>query len=159
MIEYLWPRLTNRQWWSPLLRRWTFWLCTVGLFVMFLDLLVIGVVQGYLWMTMAPWEEMIESSMPAWHVRTIAGTAIITGIMLLAYNMWMTARAGQVIGPASKTAEARTAVKAAAIKTADAKTADAKTADAKTADAKTADAKAADAKTADAKTADAKAEE
>lgn len=94
-IEYLWPKLIGREWWSEKSRRWTFWLCTVGLFVMFIDLMVAGVVQGYLWMSLTPWEQSIVSSMAAWHVRSVAGTAIITGILILAHNMWMTARAAK----------------------------------------------------------------
>jgi cbb3-type cytochrome oxidase subunit 1 len=29
--------------------------------------------------------------MPFWHLRTISGVAIISGVLLQAYNMWMTA--------------------------------------------------------------------
>ncbi len=93
-FEYLWPRLTKRQWYSEQGRRWTFWLCAVGLFVMFTDLLVAGLVQGYLWLSLAPWEDSLVSSMPFWHLRTAAGTAIVAGVMVLGWNMWMTARAG-----------------------------------------------------------------
>jgi cytochrome c oxidase cbb3-type subunit 1 len=94
-IEHLWPRVTGKQWWSHKLRVWNFWLCSVALFVMFLDLMVIGVVQGYLWQNLATWESSILASMPGWHVRTIAGATIVVGIMLLAYNMWMTAKHGK----------------------------------------------------------------
>ena len=59
---------------------------------MFFDLLVAGVVQGYLWQNLAPWERSITASMPFWHLRSIAGLAIIAGAMMQAYNMWMTAR-------------------------------------------------------------------
>jgi cbb3-type cytochrome oxidase subunit 1 len=30
--------------------------------------------------------------MPFWHIRELAGLAIIVSAMLMAYNMWMTAR-------------------------------------------------------------------
>jgi cytochrome c oxidase cbb3-type subunit 1 len=92
MIEYLWPRLTGNAWYSRRLSVATYWMSTAGVVVMFLDLLVAGVAQGYLWKNLAPWEQSLKMSMPFWHVRTIAGTVIVAAIMLFAYNMWMTAR-------------------------------------------------------------------
>ncbi len=92
MVIYLWPKLTNREWWSPALNAWNYWLNAVGLMIMFIDLLAAGVMQGYLWMNLAPWEKSIIASMPFWHIRTFAGLMIVTGQMLGAYNMWMTAR-------------------------------------------------------------------
>jgi cbb3-type cytochrome oxidase subunit 1 len=32
--------------------------------------------------------------MPFWHARSIAGTMIVCGQLLQAYNMWLTARSG-----------------------------------------------------------------
>ncbi|HEX2570766.1 MAG TPA: cbb3-type cytochrome c oxidase subunit I [Polyangia bacterium] len=95
-ITYLWPRLVGRAWWSERLNSWNYWLSTLGIVVMFLDLLVAGVVQGYLWQNLAPWERSLTASQPFWHLRTIAGTAIVVGQMLQAYNLWMTARSGAV---------------------------------------------------------------
>jgi cytochrome c oxidase cbb3-type subunit 1 len=92
-IVYTWPKVTGRAWWSPTLNAWNWWLSTVGVLVMFLDLMVAGLVQGYLWQNLAPWEQSLVASMPFWHIRTVAGIAIIAGQMLQAYNMWMTARA------------------------------------------------------------------
>lgn len=93
MLMFLWPKLVNRPWWSDKLNQWAYWLKTIALFVMFVDLTIAGVVEGYLWQNLAPWEKSLVAVMPFWHLRTIAGTAIITGMMLIAYNMWMTAKA------------------------------------------------------------------
>jgi cytochrome c oxidase cbb3-type subunit 1 len=92
MVEYLWPKLTGREWWSKKLNYANYWLNTVGLIVMFVDLLAAGVMQGYLWQNLAPWEQSLIASMPFWHVRTVAGLLMITGQLLGAYNMWMTAK-------------------------------------------------------------------
>lgn len=99
MVEYLWPKLVGKTWYSSKLNAWNYWLSTIGLFVMFIDLMVAGVMQGYLWMNLAPWEQSLIASMTFWHIRSVAGTAIIAGQMLQAYNMWMTAR-----GPAAAAA-------------------------------------------------------
>ena len=92
MVIHLWPKVVGRAWWSKKLNAWHFWLTVGGVFIMFTDLMVAGVVQGLLWMNLAPWERSITASMPFWHIRTFTGLMIITGQMLLAYNMWMTAR-------------------------------------------------------------------
>ena len=95
VVVYLWPKVTGRPWWSTRINAWNWWLSTMGVLVMFLDLLVAGVVQGTLWQNLAPWEQSIVASMPFWHIRTVAGVAIVTGQLLQAWNMWMTARSGE----------------------------------------------------------------
>ena len=92
MVVYLWPKLVERAWYSDKLNAWNYWLSSIGLIVMFVDLLVAGVMQGYLWINLAPWEQSLIASMTFWHIRAIAGSAIIIGQLLQAYNMWMTAK-------------------------------------------------------------------
>lgn len=92
MTEYLWPKLVGNPMYSRKLSVAAYWLAVGGLFTMFLDLLVAGVAQGYLWMNLAQWEKSIVLSMPFWHIRTLAGTAIVVGILLFGYNLWMTAK-------------------------------------------------------------------
>jgi cytochrome c oxidase cbb3-type subunit 1 len=89
---YLWPKLVGNPWWSEKLNTWNFWISTIGVAVMFIDLMAAGLVQGYLWESLAPWEKSLISSMPFWHVRSLAGICITAGQMLQAFNMWMTAR-------------------------------------------------------------------
>ncbi len=98
-IVYVWPKVTGRAWWSAKLNHWNWWLSTVGVLVMFIDLMVAGVVQGFLWQNLAPWEQSIIASMPFWHIRTVSGIAIISGQLLQAFNMWMTARAPATAAP------------------------------------------------------------
>lgn len=102
-IVYMWPRVTGRAWWSPKLNAWNFWLSAIGLVIMFVDLTAAGVVQGYLWAGLAQWEKALTASMPFWHVRTFAGSMIVVGQFLQAYNMFMTARSPAAV-PASKPA-------------------------------------------------------
>lgn len=90
-VIYMWPRLVKNEWWSPKLNSWNFWLSSIGLVFMFLDLTGAGLVQGFLWADLAQWEKSILSSMPFWHGRTIAGCMIITGQVLQVFNMYKTA--------------------------------------------------------------------
>jgi len=92
MIMHLWPKLTGRQWWSSKLNTWHFWLTAMGLWVMFLDLMCAGLVQGFLWRALAPWSDSVVASYPFWLVRAISGTSILAGQILLIWNMIATAR-------------------------------------------------------------------
>ncbi|MCA9619904.1 MAG: cbb3-type cytochrome c oxidase subunit I [Myxococcales bacterium] len=109
MTVYLWPKLVNRPWYSNALNSWNFWLTTIGVFLMFLDLTAAGVVQGYMWLNLSTWSRMLEASAPFWHVRSIAGLAIITGQLLQVYNMWMTARSTAPAGEARESDDTETA--------------------------------------------------
>jgi cytochrome c oxidase cbb3-type subunit 1 len=93
IITELWPRLVGRPWHSPTLNTWHYWLSVLGMVVMFVDLLAAGLVQGFLWRALQPWEESLAVSIPFWWVRSFAGTMIYVGQILFAYNMWRTARA------------------------------------------------------------------
>ncbi|RMF69357.1 MAG: cytochrome oxidase [Calditrichaeota bacterium] len=92
MIHYLWPRVVQREWHSARLNTWHYWLTTIGLSLMFVDLLAAGLVQGYTWRSLAPWADSINFSIPFWMGRTLFGLMIIVGQVILFYNMWATAR-------------------------------------------------------------------
>jgi cytochrome c oxidase cbb3-type subunit 1 len=92
MIMYLWPKLVGAPWWSDKLNGWAYWIMTISLLAMFLDLTIVGVVEGYLWQNLAPWERSLTAAQPFWHVRTMTGLGVITAASLIAYNMWMTAK-------------------------------------------------------------------
>jgi cytochrome c oxidase cbb3-type subunit 1 len=94
IVTELWPRLVGNAWYSPKLNSWHYWLTTIGMVVMFIDLLAAGLVQGFLWRSLAPWEESVVVSVPFWLIRSVSGTMIFVGQVLFAYNLWRTARAG-----------------------------------------------------------------
>jgi cytochrome c oxidase cbb3-type subunit 1 len=105
-IDYLWPRLVGREWYSDILRGWHFWMTVFGLVLMFLSLTAAGVIQGYLWKSLALWEDSIIASFPYWTIRTYSGVAIIAAQFLLFYNMWMTSRRAPERARASATVTA-----------------------------------------------------
>ena len=95
MTDYLWPRLVGREWYAPRWNHWAYWLTTIGMIVMFITLVAAGLMQGFLWKEMAPWEASITSSVPFWWLRTLSGTIMITGVLTFVVNMAMTAVAGR----------------------------------------------------------------
>ncbi|MCK6457084.1 MAG: cbb3-type cytochrome c oxidase subunit I [Phycisphaerae bacterium] len=91
MMVYLIPRVVGTAgWYSDVLNSWHYWLTMLGTLVMFLDLLVAGVVQGYMWRELSPWDEVLAASVPFWFVRAVSGTAILIGQFLFFYNAWKT---------------------------------------------------------------------
>ncbi len=94
-MTYLFPRLLGREWYSHKLLEWHFWLSAVGVFVMFLDLGLAGVFQGYFWASLQPWEASVNGSQPFWITRIFAGLAMFAGSLCFFYNIFMTWRRGE----------------------------------------------------------------
>jgi len=106
IMTYLFPRLLKRNWYSNYLCECHFWLSAVGLFVMFLDLTLAGVFQGYYWASMQPWEVSTNGSQPFWIVRVFAGLTMFGGLLCFLYNLYKTL---QLSPSASFDAEAKVA--------------------------------------------------
>ncbi|RME39179.1 MAG: cytochrome oxidase [Planctomycetota bacterium] len=101
MMVYLMPRLLGATgWYRDSWNAWHFWLMGIGMLVMFLDLVIVGLVQGFLWRDLAPWEASLTASAPFWLTRTIAGVAMLVGMMFFLVNVLMTWIHG---GPAEET--------------------------------------------------------
>jgi cytochrome c oxidase cbb3-type subunit 1 len=97
MMTYLIPRLLKAEWYSRTLCEWHFWLSATGVFVMFVDLGLAGLFQGFFWASLQPWDVSVDGSFPFWVVRLFAGLAIIGGQVAFFYNIyktWKGARAG-----------------------------------------------------------------
>ncbi len=88
----LWPRVYQRPWATPRLLTAHYWLTVIGLALMVLDLTGAGLVQGYIWRSLAHWGDSVVHSMPFWTIRTISGLMIISGQGLFLYSLWATAR-------------------------------------------------------------------
>lgn len=90
MMTYLFPRLLGVDWWSRSLLEWHFWLSAVGILVMFGDLVLAGIFQGFYWAALLPWDESVRGSEPFWIARLVPAVAIIAGQVCFAYNLWRT---------------------------------------------------------------------
>ncbi len=89
-MTYLFPRLLGREWYSRKLCEIHFWTSAVGVFVMFLDLALAGVFQGYFWSSLQPWEVSVDGSQPFWITRLFAGLTMFVGFVCFLYNLAMT---------------------------------------------------------------------
>jgi cytochrome c oxidase cbb3-type subunit I/II len=61
---------------------WSFWLLTIGLSVMVIDLTAAGLVEGQLWVSHAPWIDSVRAVYPYWFTRMLSGLPIIAGFVL-----------------------------------------------------------------------------
>lgn len=92
IMTYLFPRLIGRDWYSRRLCEWHFWLSAAGVFVMFGDLALLGVFQGYWWASLQPWDVMTDGSQPFWITRVFSGLAMAAGFICFLINLWKTYR-------------------------------------------------------------------
>ena len=98
---YVVPKLAGRELWSFKMGNWSFWLITFGITLMGIDLTMLGLQQGYMWMSGVEWLDSINAVRPYWLVRTIAGMTMDTGMSLLVINLMLTLRAGPYVTTAT----------------------------------------------------------
>ncbi|GGC88825.1 cytochrome-c oxidase, cbb3-type subunit I [Halopseudomonas salina] len=79
-----------------------FWLATVGTVLYIVSMWVNGITQGLMWRAVNvdgtltySFVEALEASHPGYIVRMIGGLFFLTGMLLMAYNVWRTIRAHQ----------------------------------------------------------------
>jgi cytochrome c oxidase cbb3-type subunit 1 len=102
MMTYLIPKLLKRNWYSATLCEYHYWLSTVGLSIMFIDLTLVGVFQGYYWASLQPWEVSTNGSYPFWVTRVFAGLMMFGGLLAFLYNLYMTCNRVPATVPASQ---------------------------------------------------------
>lgn len=103
IMTYLIPRLCGKPWYSRKLCEWHYWLSVVGITVMFLDLTMAGLFQGWSWSGMQIWDHSTQVSEPFWIVRIFAGLSMFGGFLVFVYNTVRT-----LAGPAPVAAAATT---------------------------------------------------
>ena len=91
-VYWLLPRIWRTPIYSESLARWHFWLATLGIVIMQVDLLAAGVVQGYTWRSLVPFIDSVRVSVPFWWVRSFSGVMILVSETCFVVNIYMTWR-------------------------------------------------------------------
>ncbi|HYN63983.1 MAG TPA: cbb3-type cytochrome c oxidase subunit I [Candidatus Limnocylindrales bacterium] len=99
---YVVPRLVERPLWSFKLGNWSFWLITIGITLMGIDLSMAGLQQGFMLMAGAEWLDSLVAIRPYWLVRTLAGITMDTGMSLLVYNLMRTVMSARTAAQAER---------------------------------------------------------
>jgi cytochrome c oxidase cbb3-type subunit 1 len=99
-VYHLIPKLWGIQaMYSTALINAHFWLATVGTVLYIAAMWVNGIMQGLMWRAVNEdgtltysFVEALEASYPGYFVRFIGGAIFLTGMLIMAYNVYMTVR-------------------------------------------------------------------
>src|SRR5436190_10183163 len=105
VLYWLFPRLYNTRLWSTRLANYHFWIAVLGMMFYVVPMYVSGVTQGLMWkqfnkdgfMQYPNFLETVLQIVPLYRLRAIGGTLYITGVVLMAFNLYRTARSGQFV--------------------------------------------------------------
>jgi cytochrome c oxidase cbb3-type subunit I/II len=99
MIYWLLPRLYQTKLWSTKMAEWHFWVGTIGILLYIIPIYAAGITQGLMWRALKPngdllytFLETVQTIVPFWWTRVGAGTLYVVGVLMLAYNAFMTWR-------------------------------------------------------------------
>jgi cytochrome c oxidase cbb3-type subunit 1 len=97
-IYYMWPRLVDRPLYSMKLVNWHYWVSTIGTLLYVTSMWIAGIMQGLMWQQVKPdgsltytFVETMNALQPYYLVRLAGGALFLTGMLLMAYNMYRTA--------------------------------------------------------------------
>ncbi|MCU0934821.1 MAG: cytochrome-c oxidase, cbb3-type subunit I [Gammaproteobacteria bacterium] len=94
---FLVPRLFNRELYSNKLAEVHFWLATIGIVLYITSMWISGVMQGLMWRAVNPdgslaysFIEVVRATHPYYVVRFLGGVFFLSGMVVMAYNVWRT---------------------------------------------------------------------
>jgi cytochrome c oxidase cbb3-type subunit 1 len=96
MVPWLWKR---RRLYSNALVEWHFWIATIGILLYITSMWVAGVMEGLMWRAYTAqgflahtFVETVSAKHPEYIIRAVGGLMYLTGVLIMIYNLWRTAR-------------------------------------------------------------------
>ena len=80
-LAHIWSNMPGARY-NQRAMGWSFWLLTIGLGLMFIDLTAAGLVEGQMWVGRAPWIDSVRAVYPYWFTRILSGLPILAGFAL-----------------------------------------------------------------------------
>jgi cytochrome c oxidase cbb3-type subunit I/II len=122
VLYWLFPRLYNTQLWSTKLANYHFWIALLSMMFYVVPMYASGVTQGLMWkqfnadgfLQYPNFLETVVQIVPMYQLRAIGGTLYIVGAVLMAINLYRTAKSG-VFAPEQE-AQAAALVKEAPVR-------------------------------------------
>ncbi len=104
-IYYLIPRLSGKkEMWSTRLIELHFWVATIGIVLYIASMWIAGVMQGLMWLAVNPdgtltysFVEGVKATYPYYVIRFAGGLLYLSGMLLMAYNTFMTMRGASAV--------------------------------------------------------------
>jgi cytochrome c oxidase cbb3-type subunit 1 len=107
MYEHIVPRMYGLKYtYSRPLSEMAFWFMLIGIEVMFVDLGVAGIAEGFAWIAQVPFIDSVNLGKPFWWVRTASGIFIFIGYIAYFYNILKTMAVGRAYQASTKVATA-----------------------------------------------------
>lgn len=108
-LYYLIPRLFGqKQMFSKPAIEWHFWLACIGIVLYIAAMWIAGVMQGLMWraigedgMLVYTFSESVRATFPFYVIRLLGGLLYLVGMLIMAWNVWMTVRQGLKAGDVS----------------------------------------------------------
>lgn len=104
MLYWLFPKLYNTKLWSNKLANYHFWIGLLGIALYVVPMYWAGWTQGLMWkefteegfMAYPNFLETVTQLIPMYQLRAVGGTIYLVGMFLMAYNLFKTAKSGQL---------------------------------------------------------------
>ena len=104
-MYYLIPRMWGRtRMYSTRAIELHFWIATIGIVLYIAAMWIAGVMQGLMWRAMNPdgtlvytFVESVKATFPFYVIRLAGGLLYLGGMLLMAWNVFMTVRSGRVV--------------------------------------------------------------
>ena len=102
MLYWLFPKMWNTRLYSTKLANWHFWLGMLGMMFYVIPIYWTGITQGLMWkeftedgfMKYPNFLATVLQLIPMYKLRAIGGALYIAGAVIMAYNLWKTAKSG-----------------------------------------------------------------
>ena len=98
------PWLWKKKLYSTSLVEWHFWISTLGIVLYITALWVAGIMQGLMWRAYNDYGfleysfvEVVQAMHPYYIIRAIGGALYLAGTLIMAFNLWKTARSGEPV--------------------------------------------------------------
>ena len=107
-IYYLLPRLFGKvEMYSKKLIELHFWIATIGVVLYIASMWIAGVMQGLMWRATNvdgtltySFVESVKATYPFWTIRLLGGLLFLSGMFVMAYNMFLTMAGGKAVNDA-----------------------------------------------------------
>lgn len=115
ILYWLIPRMWKTPLWSTKLANVHFWIGTMGIMFYAVPLYWAGLTQSLMWKQFTPdgflkygnFLETVTQILPMYAARSLGGLLFLTGVIIMAYNLWKTAKQGQFEADEADEAPAR----------------------------------------------------
>ena len=104
-LYYLFPRLFGKsEMYSMRLVTAHFWVATIGVVLYIAAMWIAGVMQGLMWRDVNAegsltytFAESVKATYPFYAIRLLGGILFLSGMFIMAYNVWKTVRGGEPV--------------------------------------------------------------